>query len=330
MCWGANTKGQVGIGNSAITRIPVPVVVPGLTDIRQISSGADHACALRGDGTVWCWGESIYGQLSVASVTNHAPSPVQIPGVTTATQLTTGKYHTCVRTAAGGVRCWGANHPYGQVGGGPVSSLVTVAITGVSEVRAGGFHTCARLTTGAVSCWGWNQYGQSGGTPSVDSTLTPTTVAGISTARELALGESFSCARLSDGKAVCWGNGAQGQLGDGSSASSTTTPQQVIDLGTIVSLSAAPFTVCGAYADAAVRCWGSDFWGMFGDGGAGGGSNTPAPSGLGTARTVAMGGSSGCAIRTTGRVVCAGRNNEGQLGYGATALTPTPVSPNGL
>lgn len=330
MCWGANAKGQLGIGNSAIARIPVPVLVPGLTDIRQVGVGADHACALRGNGTVWCWGESIYGQLSVASVGNHAPSPVQIPGVTTATQLTTGKYHTCVRTAAGGVQCWGNNTPYGQTGGGPTTSLVTLPLTGVSEVRAGGLHTCARLSDGTVRCWGWNKFGQSGGVPSDDPTLTPTAVPGISTAQELALGENFSCARLSDGNAACWGNGGQGQLGDGSNASSTTTPQQVTDLGTIVSISSGHSAVCAAYSDASVRCWGSDFFGPFGDGTSGDGSTTPVASFLGPARVVGLGGSTGCAIRTTGRVACAGRNNEGQLGVGSTTLSASPVTPNGF
>ena len=45
-----------------------PVAVPGLTHIVSISAGIDHACALAADGTIWCWGLNLNGELG------HAPT----------------------------------------------------------------------------------------------------------------------------------------------------------------------------------------------------------------------------------------------------------------
>jgi alpha-tubulin suppressor-like RCC1 family protein len=326
-CWGQNSKGQLGIGNSAIPRIPVPVLVPGLTDVREISSGQEHHCARRGNGTVWCWGYSVGGQLTIASIINHAPSPVEIPGVTAATQISAGLFHTCVRTSSGGAQCWGGSAT-AQLGAPTVDGLATVGLAGVVEVRAGGRHTCARLASGAVHCWGQNARGEAGGPPGGD-VLTPAVVPGISSARGLALGESHSCAHLADGSARCWGRGDSGQLGDGSTPATTSVPQTVVDAGTISSMSAGRMSTCAVYADASVRCWGTNFFGNLGTGSAGGNPSSPVLSNFGPATVTSQGWSHGCSIGTNGRLRCAGRNHEGQLGNGSTTNSATPVSPNG-
>jgi alpha-tubulin suppressor-like RCC1 family protein len=327
-CWGQNSKGQLGIGNSAIPRIPVPVLVPGLTDVREITSGQEHHCARRGNGTVWCWGDSVGGQMTIASIINHTPSPVQIPGVTAVTQMSAGLYHTCVRTSSGGAQCWGGSAT-AQLGAPTVDGLATVGLTGVVEVRAGGRHTCARLASGAVHCWGQNARGEAGGPPS-GNVLTPAVVPGISGARGLALGESHSCAHLADGSARCWGRGDSGQLGDGSTPANTSVPQTVVDAGPIRSMSAGRMSTCAVYADATVRCWGENFFGNLGTGSVGGNPSSPVLSGYGPATVTAQGWSHGCSIGTDGRLRCAGRNNEGQLGIGSTTTSAMPVSPHGL
>ena len=44
--------------------------VPGLGEVRGVAAGREHVCALRDDGSVWCWGENAQGQLGTA-----APNP---------------------------------------------------------------------------------------------------------------------------------------------------------------------------------------------------------------------------------------------------------------
>jgi hypothetical protein len=73
-CWGLNDQFQLGVdanGDSKClsrTRDPVacrptPVRVAGLTNVRHVSVGMNSACALRDDGSVWCWGGNEKGQL---------------------------------------------------------------------------------------------------------------------------------------------------------------------------------------------------------------------------------------------------------------------------
>ena len=60
-CWGLNSSGQLGVGNTAPLATPTPVV--GLTGVTRIEAGDDHTCALKSDTTVWCWGLNASGQL---------------------------------------------------------------------------------------------------------------------------------------------------------------------------------------------------------------------------------------------------------------------------
>jgi alpha-tubulin suppressor-like RCC1 family protein len=47
-------------------------VVPNLFDVVHISAGHNHACAVRENGTVWCWGYNAYGQLGNGTATSTA------------------------------------------------------------------------------------------------------------------------------------------------------------------------------------------------------------------------------------------------------------------
>src|SRR5665647_3030319 len=60
-CWGENTGGQLGNGNTVGS--PTPVPVSGISDVVQVSAGITHNCALIFGGTVKCWGENTDGQL---------------------------------------------------------------------------------------------------------------------------------------------------------------------------------------------------------------------------------------------------------------------------
>jgi alpha-tubulin suppressor-like RCC1 family protein len=76
MCWGANDKGQLGIGSSNTNPVPTPTKVTGVSNVVEIVSGANHVCALEKDGTVWCWGLNDKGQLGGG--TANSSSPVQV------------------------------------------------------------------------------------------------------------------------------------------------------------------------------------------------------------------------------------------------------------
>lgn len=54
VCWGNNTHGQLGSGDTAEYSYAVPV--QGVSDVVQVSAGAKNSCALNGSGTSMCWG----------------------------------------------------------------------------------------------------------------------------------------------------------------------------------------------------------------------------------------------------------------------------------
>jgi alpha-tubulin suppressor-like RCC1 family protein len=64
VCFGANVKGQLGVGDLAVQykRVPTPVVGLG-SGVKEVACGYMHACALKDDGSVLCWGHNDQGQL---------------------------------------------------------------------------------------------------------------------------------------------------------------------------------------------------------------------------------------------------------------------------
>ena len=93
-------------------------------------------------------------------------------------------------------------------------------------------HNCALMDNGAVYCWGNNTDGQigigykSGYSYSPSSSHLPSG----SMAVAISVGDSFSCAVLSNGTITCWGGNDLGQLGDGTNTN-TTSPSTFVTLG---------------------------------------------------------------------------------------------------
>jgi len=80
---GDNQDGSLGDGltNPASTvygpDLSTPAQVTGLTDIVAVAEGGGHSLALKRDGTVWAWGQNIYGQLGVRTFVIRT-TPVQV------------------------------------------------------------------------------------------------------------------------------------------------------------------------------------------------------------------------------------------------------------
>ena len=327
-CWGFDGLGDLGDGTQNDSARPVPVVSVG-AGLAGVSAGQDHTCALKSDGTVWCWGYDLYGQLGVG--TNDAWStPVQVTALgNTIVQVSTGYFHTCARKSDGSVWCWGLN-ALGQLGDNTEndeSSPVQVAgLSGsVADVSAGFYHTCAVKTDGTVWCWGDNASGQIGD-GSTTPRLTPSEVSSLGgPAAEVSANNSFTCARRTDGTLWCWGGNTDGELGNGSTVPSSL-PVQVNSLGSsVIEVSAGDNGACARKNDHSLWCWGSNFEGNVGDG-----TTlrrlTPVPvTALGNAVAEVSMGVHTCARKTDGTVWCWGHNGNGQLGDGSTTSRSTPV-----
>ncbi len=180
-CWGNNAEGELGAtpGASCLgTASAVPLVVSGLSSVVAIAGYGGHACALKSDGTVSCWGGNFFGQLGTPSSDTCgsqacSKTPVAVKGLSGVAQLAQGSTsaHTCVRKMDGTVLCWGINN-YGQLGvksndtcgNQPCSQtpIVVAGLSSVADIAVGNSHTCALKTDGTVLCWGWNGQGQLG------------------------------------------------------------------------------------------------------------------------------------------------------------------------
>jgi alpha-tubulin suppressor-like RCC1 family protein len=315
----AGSGGEAGAGNDP----PRPI---------SVAIGYQHACAVRDDGSVFCWGSASEGQLGIGALGGMrlAPAMVAIAGVT---QLTAGSNHTCA-LIAGGVKCWGDNLS-GELGNGlltPINEPRPVDVVGLTDavaVAAGSIHTCALRRGGTVQCWGRDWEGQLGnGSDDGDDQTTPVDVVGINNAVGLASGDRHSCALIAGGTVKCWGSNSYGQLGDGAVGGQAMSPVDVNGLTGVASLGAGTGSTCAHLTDDSVVCWGWDGRGQLGDGDDDEANEPiPVPVALATGvERLSVGKTHSCAVLPTGTAQCWGWDRDGALGNGApTADQPIPV-----
>lgn len=115
-CWGHNAYGQLGTGDTDDRAVPTQVVVGGVRSFTEVALGGVHSCALAGDGTAYCWGRNVYGQLGDGTTTDRS-RPVPVTGGLHFTSIQANGAHTCARAANGDEYCWGYNID-GQLGDG--------------------------------------------------------------------------------------------------------------------------------------------------------------------------------------------------------------------
>jgi alpha-tubulin suppressor-like RCC1 family protein len=188
-------------------------------------------------------------------------------------------------------------------------------------VSAGGRHTCGIRTTGRLYCWGLDNLGQLGNGGSNANEDTPTEVAGGFTdwTTVTATSGGYACGRRATGRLYCWGGDTSGQLGDGGTNTEQDVPTEVAGGFTNwTAVAAGDSTTCGRRATGRLYCWGNDFYGQLGNGGANAEQTTPVlVSGGATDWTaVTVGGSHACGRRASGKIYCWGRDLYGQLGNG--------------
>lgn len=224
-CWGANESGQLGDGTT--TGRDRPPTTDVLSGVKAIAAGANHTCALLMTGGVRCWGANTFGQLGDGTTADR-PAPPERDVITDVASLSAGSAHTCIVTSTGGVRCWGHNGG-GELGEGSLLDAPapppTDVLVGVRAVAAGANFTCALMAAGGVRCWGYNSDGQIGDeTPNATERTAPPAADILPDAKTIGAGNAHVCAATKTGGIRCWGANTSGQLGDGLTPDSATTP----------------------------------------------------------------------------------------------------------
>jgi alpha-tubulin suppressor-like RCC1 family protein len=147
--------------------------------------------------------------------------------------------------------------------------------------------------------------------------------------RRLALGSTHSCALGTDGRVFCWGSGASGQLGTGTSGS-RAEGKPVPGLKNIVSVVAGTAHSCALDTTGRVYCWGRSDQGQLGGSPAAVGAPVAVDLQGARAMQIAAGSIHSCALRVGGKVRCWGGNGFGQLGNGTTDGGSAVVEPTSL
>lgn len=335
-CWGDNSQNQLGDGTTTLRSAPTPVLasagVP-LSTVVSVAVGHYHACALRENATVSCWGRGAEGQLGNAANTQRA-YPVAAAG--TYSMLAAGDLHTCGITDAGDVNCWGYNG-WGQLGLGDrtnrnVPTLVNLGGRKAMSITAGLGHTCVGTTSDEVWCWGANWSGQLGDgttTQRLSPTLSVSASGGLPW--RLSAHDSHTCAQYMSRNTWCWGNNSSGQLGLGDTSDRLTATHVASLSGLGAGVAAGYDHTCVLTTAGAVMCMGRNVDGEVGDGTTTLRNVPTQVAGL-TSGVIALaaGGSHTCALLDGGIVKCWGRNSSGQIGNKTTGLSysldrPLPV-----
>lgn len=279
-CWGFDRSQQLGRGGAARSgdvspapARPEPAVVVQISNVRDISVGVRHVCAIFTAGAVACWGGDTGGAIGLPptgatyGIAQTLAAPVQFDRVVSRGQ------HNLALTKSKKVWSWG-NNDDGQHGIAPTVGTPGVpeeiaALNGTySDIAAGRFHGCALDTTGKVWCWGKASDGQLGRGPGATGPA-PATVAFAAgkIVTRIAGDEQHMLALLDDGSVYEWGTLITGSALPPDPRGATIDAPTQVPLPKRATQVAAGFEhSCVLLEGGAVWCWGNNRGGELGRG----------------------------------------------------------------
>jgi alpha-tubulin suppressor-like RCC1 family protein len=317
-CWGANGS-SAALGNGTTSGRPGVKRVIGGFIFSSLTAGGDHACGITVEGTAYCWGSNIWGELGNGSQDNESYVPVMVSGNLKFLSLSAGEFTTCGVTVKSEGYCWGSQNRHERV---PVP---LPGGTGLNSLAVGSTRICGSGKNGAINCWVIEPAGKSYSLPSA--------VAGEISLTALSLDfseSSVNCGMTTSGEAYCWGENDHGELGNGHGGDETTSanksdqPVPVSGRLNFKLLTVGYAFACGITKNGAAYCWGLNDLGQLGDG-THKNNNVPVPvrGGLGFVSLSASRHFT-CGVVSGGTLYCWGDNESGQLGNGSPTASSVP------
>lgn len=201
-----------------------------------------------------------------------------------------------------------------------------------TAISSGDAHTAILLNDGTIRTFGRNDYGQLGNGITGGIQTTPVKVLGISNAIAVACGHNNTVVLLRDGTVKTFGRNDYGQLGDGSTYTSSNTPVQVVGLSNAVAVACGQNHIAVVLSDGTLHTFGVNAFGQLGNG------TTDATidsiphqvNGITNAVDVDCGTSHTVVVLRDGTVRSFGRNSRGQLGIGTFENSLIPVQVVGV
>ncbi len=214
--WGNNSFGQLGIGNTTSSSVPVKVTLPAGVTPTEVAAGQYMTEILDSAGNVYSWGDGDFGELgNQKSVEENSPVQADVSAVTA---IAAGGYHSLV-ISLGSVFAYGYNS-VGQLGNNTLQNASTRVKadmpSGVTAtaVAAGLYHSMAIGNNGKLYAWGNNANGELGNGTTTDS-KEPVVVSmpGGVTPTAITAGADDSMAIGSNGNLYAWGYNGLGRIG---------------------------------------------------------------------------------------------------------------------
>lgn len=296
-CWGQNRSHQLGrgetpkVGDEPVSPArPEPAPVVTITNVKDISVGVRHVCAVFTAGAVACWGGDIQGALGFPPSGVIFGQPQTLAVAAQFERVVARGSHNIALASDKKVWSWGDNgdgqHGVDPDGGATVAAPEPIAaLTGsYTDVAAGRVHGCALDVTGKVWCWGRGAEGQLGRGPTARTGISPPAIVSLpagAIATQIAGDQWHMVALLADGTVWGWGT-----MVTGITPVSAPDPRDTArDVPVKIELAKRAIQVAAGYEHAcalleggAVHCWGNNRAGELGRGTFGDGIKpTPAP-----------------------------------------------------
>lgn len=220
--------------------------------LQNLATGGDHTCGFDGENQLHCWGDLRYGRWQTPEKRpSETDKEVSTAPAEPLEKVTTGRGHNCLLDADQRVYCWG-HDGFGQAAS-PAGAFL--------DLSAGAEHTCVVDDNRRIDCWGRDRAGEA---RPPDGEFN----------RVLA-GRGFSCGIRTDDSIACWGDYAETDVYDSrllygglhpTAVANTASPgpnrKPVVDLpapdGSFERLAAGSRHACGIRPSGRVECWGAD------------------------------------------------------------------------
>ena len=315
---GDNSYGQLGADSSSIDSSISTIFFQanGIYDIISTVGGWGHGLALQSDGTVWAWGSNLRGQVGDSS-TSQRIYPVQVYGLDSVIAIDAGNDHSMALRSNGTVWAWGDNN-YGQVGDSSLTDrnipVQVYGLTDIVNIAAGGINSLALREDGTVWEWGGN----------ASDIVLPFQISGLLNVIKIDAGGYHSMAVRVDGTVWTWGTNSKGQLGNGTTTSSSGIVQAT-GLSNIVNVAAGHYHSMALKDDGTVWVWGNNLYYQLADSGLTLSKTPIQVSSLANIYAIATGGDHCLALENDSTLWAWGEGTSGKLGVNNTNNRATPV-----
>jgi alpha-tubulin suppressor-like RCC1 family protein len=333
--WGCNWNGRLGDGTTDDRYTPVQV----LTDVVSIGTTGGSSLAAKSDGTVWTWGyyytwyyDLLDDEISWGSAVS---TPLRVPELSDIIAITGGGGNNVIALASDD-SVWACGY-YGEscVFFGTPTKIFPLEekftpLYSPTKMSTGDNHAIA-IIDGEIWGWGCNQFYQLNvNLDERGKVYLPTKLNNLTDVISISAGWAHYLALKSDGTVWVWGRNENGQLGDGTTAS-TQIPVQAHGLIDIIYIATDGGNSSFALkSDGTVWAWGCNGGGQLGNGTTVNRHSPVQIHGLADVISINIAGGRGFATKSDGTVWAWGSNWHGTLGDGTTIDRPFPVQVQGL